>query len=213
MKQNYETLNQGYDVGEVDSFTPNRYRQFFRHLTLTDRENVILDVGCNSGVGGVILKELNARIHLIGLDCVPSNLEKLSNSIYNQKICSDSTAIPLGNGSVNRIVSGEFIEHLYEEDVHKTLNELFRILTPGGKLLLTTPNPGYLLLKIKGESVLGGSHVSEHFADKLKQRLTDVGFINLRIIGSGKVSNFVGEKFPILSIYGSYLAIADKPKS
>jgi ubiquinone/menaquinone biosynthesis C-methylase UbiE len=213
MKQNYETLNQGYDVGEVDSFTPNRYRQFFRHLALAQQENVVLDVGCNSGVGGVILKELNERFHLIGLDCVPSNLEKLSDLVYSQKICSDSTAIPLADASVDRIVSGEFIEHLYEEDVLKTLNQLFRILKPGGKLLLTTPNPDYFVLKIKGKSVISGSHVSEHFANKLKQRLADIGFVNLQIIGSGKVSKLVGENFPILSVYGSYLAIADKPMS
>jgi ubiquinone/menaquinone biosynthesis C-methylase UbiE len=209
----YALLNEGYDVAEVDSFTPNRYRQFFSHLDLKDCEKIILDVGCNSGVGGLVLKELDDRIHLIGLDCVPSNLEKLSDTVYSEKICSDSTTIPLGDNSVDRIVSGEFIEHLYEEDVLKTLRELFRILTPSGKLLLTTPNPSYILLKLKGKSVIGGSHVSEHYAETLRQKLLDIGFTNICILGSGKMSNLLGENFPIVSMYGSYLVIADKPKA
>jgi 2-polyprenyl-3-methyl-5-hydroxy-6-metoxy-1,4-benzoquinol methylase len=195
----YELLNEGYDA-EVDRFTPNRYRQFFRHLDLNEREKIVLDVGCNSGIGGEVLK----------LDCVPSNLEKLSSEVYNQKICSDSTNISLDENSVDRIVCGEFIEHLYEEDVLKTLSELFRVLTPGGKLLLTTPNPNYIRLKIEGKSVLGGPHVSEHHPGTLKHKLTDVGFVNPRILGSGKMSNFLGENFPVLSMYGSYLAIVDK---
>lgn len=208
---NYAVINEGYDVREVDSFTPNRYRQFFRHLGLNAPENVIIDVGCNSGVGGQVLKELDAQIQLVGLDCVPTNLEKLPENVYSHKICSDSTSISLDDESVHRIVSGEFIEHLYEEDVQKTLQEFFRILKPGGRLLLTTPNPDYLILKLKGQRVIGGSHVSEHPAKTLKQRLEKVGFTNLRIFGSGKASNLLGENFPILACYGSYLLIADKP--
>lgn len=211
-KVNYELLNQGYDVGEVDSFTPSRYKQFFRHLALENQRAIIIDIGCNTGVGGVVLKTLEPQIELIGLDCVSSNLDKLPENIYTDKIYSDSTNIPLENGTVHRVVCGEFIEHLYEEDVQKTFQELFRILQPGGKLLLTTPNPNYLLLKLTGRSILGGSHVSEHPANVLRKQLENVGFTKLRILGTGKASNFLGEKFPLLSFYGSYLAIADKPK-
>jgi ubiquinone/menaquinone biosynthesis C-methylase UbiE len=209
---NYAKINEGYDVREVDSFTPKRYRQFFRHLALKGEETTIIDVGCNSGVGGQVLKELDPQIQLFGLDCVPTNLEKLPQNVYSQRICSDSTTIPLADNSIQRIVSGEFIEHLYEDDVQKTLHEFCRILQPGGKLLLTTPNPDYLVLKLKGQSVIGGSHVSEHSAKKLKARLEEVGFVNIQILGSGKASNFLGENFPLLAFYGSYLLIADKPK-
>jgi SAM-dependent methyltransferase len=209
----YAEINYGYDVRDVDSFTPNRYRQFFRHLNLSDQSMIAIDVGCNSGVGGQVLKQLAPQIQLLGLDCVPDNLEKLSHEVYNHKICSDSTSIPLEDSSVQRIVSGEFIEHLYEADVEKTLHEFLRILEPGGRLLLTTPNPNYLILKLKGQSVIGGSHVSEHPAQDLRTRLEKIGFINLHILGSGKVSNYLGENFPLLALYGSYLLIADKPKA
>jgi len=36
----------------------------------------------------------------------------------------------------------EFIEYIYQADVDQTLGEIFRVLKIGGRLLLTTPNPG-----------------------------------------------------------------------
>jgi hypothetical protein len=45
---------------------------------------------------------------------------------------------------------------------------------------------------------------------ELKKELETIGFTNVKILGSGKVSRIVGEKFPIFNVYGSYLVIADK---
>jgi hypothetical protein len=36
------------------------------------------------------------------------------------------------------------------------------------------------------------------------------GFSRIRIRGSGRVSRHLGPRFPILAMYGSYLAIGDK---
>lgn len=41
------------------------------------------------------------------------------------------------------VVAGEFIEHLVYHDFIFSLKEFFRVLRPGGRLLLTTPNPEY----------------------------------------------------------------------
>jgi hypothetical protein len=77
-------------------------------------------------------------------------------------------------------------------------------------LLLTTPNPYDLKRRLRGESVLGGAHVSQHFPDALKCKLKMMGFARVNIYGSGKVSRYLGSRFPLLSIYGSYLAKGDK---
>ena len=77
-------------------------------------------------------------------------------------------------------------------------------------MLLTTPNPGYLRLKFIRGSVLGGAHLSQHHPDMMKLRLRMLGFNNVRIKGSGKVTRYLGCRFPFLPVYGSYLAVADK---
>jgi ubiquinone/menaquinone biosynthesis C-methylase UbiE len=210
MIDSYEKLNaaEGY-LDSPDPFTLERYRQFFNYFP--DQRRIVLDVGCNTGRGGATLKQLNKNLQLIGLDCNQTLLDNISNGIYEQKICSSSTTnISLESSSVDIVVAGEFIEHLYPDDVLQTLREFHRLIKPGGRLLLTTPNPGYLLLKLIGKSVIGGAHVSEHYPKKLKKELENIGFINIKILGSGKMFRLLGDRFPLLMLYGSYLAIANK---
>ena len=101
-------------------------------------------------------------------------------------------------------------DSLYPDDVEKTLQEIFRVLKIGGKILLTTPNPNDIKRRFTGGTVLGGAHVSQHDPDALKMRLKLAGFNRVKVVGSGKVSRYLGYHFPLLSIYGSYLAIGEK---
>jgi len=206
--KSYEDLNLEQEVSERDPFTLERYEQFFHHFP--KHLKTVLDVGCNTGRGGKIIKELNSNLLLTGLDCVQSRLDQLDPETYAQTICSYSTNINTKDNSFDVVVAGEFIEHLYPYDILPTLQEFYRVIRPGGRLLLTTPNPNYIKLKITGGSVLGGAHVSQHYPADLKKELEAIGFENIKLLGSGKVSRFLGEKFPLLSLYGSYLTIADK---
>ena len=109
------------------------------------------------------------------------------------------------------IVGGEFIEHVPPAQIDQTLTEFFRVLRLKGRLLLTTPNPNYLKNKFKKLSVLQEpSHLSQHYPDALAFRMRLVGFSNIRIYGSGRVSLYLGQRFPLLSVYGSYLIRGDK---
>ncbi len=208
MMQNYKELNESQVFSETDPFTVERYQQFFQHFPTSAK--TILDIGCNTGRGGSVLKKLNKDLRIIGLDCVENRLERLPLGIYDAKVCSYSTNITLGDSSIDGIVAGEFIEHLYPDDVNQTLKEFYRILKPEGRLLLTTPNPNYLLLQLTGRSVLGGAHVSQHYPADLSERLKELGFDGIKVLGSGKVYRFFGQYFPWLRVYGSYLVIANK---
>ena len=53
--------------------------------------------------------------------------------------------IPLKNNSVDFVYSSHFIEHLENKDLNKLLDEIIRILKPGGILRLSTPNFEYLV--------------------------------------------------------------------
>lgn len=208
MIETYEKLNEAQDFSETDPFTSERYRQFFRYFPT--HVKTVLDVGCNTGRGGLVLKKLNKNLNLVGLDCVISRLNKIPKGIYDQTICSYSTDISSEELFFDVVVAGEFIEHLYPKDVLQSLREFYRLLKPGGRLLLTTPNPKYMLLKLTGGSVLGGAHVSQHYPSDLIKELEKVGFINIEICGSGKVFRLLGENFPFLTLYGSYLVVANK---
>jgi len=205
----YQRLNSSDERPEKDPFTESRYRQFVRYLPTMSK--VVLDVGCNAGRGGMVLRRERKDLQLIGLDCVTAHLKKIPSDIYQQLLCCSATSIALDDASVDAVVAGEFIEHIYAQDVAKTLQECWRVLRKGGRLLLTTPNPDFLLLKARGKSVLGGPHVSQHNPRELIRLLHSIGFCPVKIAGSGRVSSLLGEHFPVFSCYGSYLALADKP--
>jgi SAM-dependent methyltransferase len=204
----YEGLNAAQAVAENDPFSVGRYQQFARHLG--NDVTRVLDVGCGTGRGGAALKSLRPETDLVGLDCVRARLASLPNGVYAQTLCGLSTRIALPDQSVDAVVAGEFIEHLADEDVDETLREFHRVLRVGGVLLLTTPNPGYLRLRITGRSVLGGAHLSQHHPAELIARLGAIGFQNCELVGSGRVSALIGERWPMLALYGSYLLKAKR---
>ncbi len=206
---NLVDANRSQRVSETDSFTPARYRQMRSHFPNHARK--ILDAGCNTGRGGLALKALNPAYELTGLDCVPERVSVLDKAVYSQTICGFSNEIPVGNNSFDVIVGGEFIEHVPPSQIDATLAEFFRVLRLKGRLLLTTPNPNYLKNKLKNLSVLSDeSHLTQHFPDALAHRMHLTGFSRIKVCGSGRVSSYLGQHFPWLSIYGSYLIQGDK---
>jgi ubiquinone/menaquinone biosynthesis C-methylase UbiE len=205
--EQYEQENLLQPEGESDTFTVERYRQFVRHAP---REvSTVLDVGCSTGRGGAELATALPQAKLWGLDVVQSRLDALP-TCYAQGIRGLSTNIPLDDQSVDVIVAGEFLEHLLPRDVDPTLCEFQRILRVGGRLLLTTPNPRYIRLKLNGGSVYGPGHLTQHYPRLLRSRLMLHGFKHVKIRGSGRVSRYAGERCPIFGMYGSYLIRADK---
>jgi 2-polyprenyl-3-methyl-5-hydroxy-6-metoxy-1,4-benzoquinol methylase len=201
-------LNREQHVSETDPFTERRYEQFVRRLPARTLD--ILDVGCNTGRGGATLKRLRPALRITGLDCVPERVAALDPIAYDLGICGFTSAVPCEAGSFDAIVAGEFIEHLPPDAVFPTLCEFFRLLRLQGQLMLTTPNPRYFKNLLQNRSVLGGAHVSQHYPANLRRRLMDIGFSHVVIRGSGRVSNILGERFPVRAAYGSYLVCAVK---
>jgi 2-polyprenyl-3-methyl-5-hydroxy-6-metoxy-1,4-benzoquinol methylase len=202
-------VNRDQSLSEADDFTEERYAQFVRHLP--SNVKAILDVGCNTGRGGAVLRRLLPTVRIDGLDCVQERLYAIADDIYDSRICSFATAIDLESASYDAIVAGEFLEHVPPEQVYATLCEFFRLLRLRGRLMMTTPNPRYLKNKLRNLSVLlEPSHVTQHYPERLGRRLMDIGFSYITVLGSGRMSRKLGEKFPILAVYGSYLILATK---
>jgi ubiquinone/menaquinone biosynthesis C-methylase UbiE len=203
----YEAQNELQVASEEDPFTLERYEQFF-HLFPKSAVRA-LDVGCNTGRGGNKLKQLNARLEIYGLDCVQARLDRLP-ACYTSGVHGLSTEIPVEDRFFDVVVAGEFLEHLYPRDVDKTLCEFQRVLRIGGRLLLTTPNPHYIKTRLQGKTVYGVSHLTQHFPKTLGLRMQMHGFSEVKILGSGKVSRYLGMHFPLRLAYGSYLVRGDK---
>lgn len=98
--------------------------------------NRILDVGAGSGwlANYFLLKD----VEVISLDISKFNIDKI-NEISGKKlgIVSDSLNLAIHNNTLDCVIASEIIEHVV--DPQKFVNQLFSILKPGGKLIITTP--------------------------------------------------------------------------
>lgn len=202
----YEDRNRVEGWHLTDSFTPLRYSQMVRSFKTTPQS--ILDIGIGSGVGGSILRARFPKSTIIGLDAV----EERTLSDLSQY---DDVKYGLAAGSIferesfDLIVAGELIEHIEPSEVDLFLREVFKILNPGGIFIFTTPNPSDVKSRIKKRSVLGGSHVSQHYIRETKIRLRMESFRVIKVEGTGNTSRFIGRKFPKF-LYGSYMIYSSK---
>jgi SAM-dependent methyltransferase len=204
----HATLNELQTVSETDPFTESRYAQFAKFLPSGPLK--ILDVGCNTGRGGAVLKRLRPDSSIYGLDLLQSRLDRLPRDVYAGTVCGSATQIPNDDETYDAVVAGEFIEHLLPIDAHRFVADAFRVLKVRGILMLTTPNPTDLKMRLRGGTCLGDAHLSQHDPKTFKTVLKMYGFAKVRVLGSGKVTWYLGSHFPWLGIYGSFFALGKK---
>ena len=99
----------------------------------------VLDVGFAGERSSAVhetLARFATRVTLIGLDL---NVERLRTLRLPRTIGGDVFALPFANETFSAVIAGELLEHL--ESPEAVLPEFSRVLQPGGRLLITTPNP------------------------------------------------------------------------
>lgn len=97
----------------------------------------VLDIACGEGYGTAALAGAGAR-SVLGVD-VSREICKHADRRYGVKtVVGSGDDIPLASESIDVIVSFETIEHLTEPE--RFLDECRRVLAPGGKLIISTPN-------------------------------------------------------------------------
>ncbi len=146
----YESACQGYvefrqSLGEQ---IPDRLRIPISRAALSDGM-FVLDIGC--GRGEVLVQAAQFGAHAIGFDYAVAALEIAAEAI-NARSDADRILIHLGNAqhlpypdnSFDRAFMLDVVEHLYPAELHQTLVEIRRVLSPGGQLIVhTMPNTWY----------------------------------------------------------------------
>lgn len=92
----------------------------------------VLDAGCGEGV---LVEEYAGRLLIEGLDPNYASAHVRTGSV---------TALPYPDGSFDRALCLDVLEHLSFDDQPKAFRELHRVLRPGGELLVSVPNLAHL---------------------------------------------------------------------
>lgn len=118
----------------------------------------LLEIGCGTGRGLEIL--VNASDHYTGIDKYESLTSELQKQ-YPQAVFKAMVIPPftgIADNSFDRVVSFQVIEHIKDDKAF--LQEIHRVLKPGGKAIISTPNKKMTLTR-------NPWHVREYFAPEL----------------------------------------------
>ncbi|GLY81309.1 class I SAM-dependent methyltransferase [Actinoallomurus iriomotensis] len=169
-------------------------------LAGADRPQVIVDVGCGDGAATRLVRRLGHTV--VGVDWSMTALRTARrHDLLLIRGGLDAPGLPLADGSVDLVIFSEVIEHLVDTD--SAVDELHRVLRPGGRLLLSTPNlaawynrgllalgvqPIFSEVSMRGVYGRPGRQVAGHLRMFTKRALTEFltarGFVCERVDGA-----------------------------
>jgi ubiquinone/menaquinone biosynthesis C-methylase UbiE len=153
------------------------------------KKDRVLDLG--SALGNISFALSPLVNHATGLDyskrAVAFAKRLLSASPFRNinfvQASAEKTRLP--SGSFDVIFSADLFEHLYPDICRKTLDECFRLLKKGGKLIIWTPNRGHILEILKNNNII------------LKKDISHVDYKSKKIL----VSDLTQRGYKILKAY------------
>ena len=176
-----------YDERAFDSpIWLQRYWQRARHriiLGYLEGREGILDVGCGSSR---IILDLPAAV---GMDILQRKLRWLRPR-HPRLVRASCDRLPFRDGRITAVINSEVIEHV--PDTPEVWTEMWRVLRPGGTLILGTPDYGrwlWWVLEWVYGMLLPGAYAKEHIThftrQELDRRLRAAGYevLDCRYVG------------------------------
>lgn len=194
MRINNKKISGGYQYYALTKGNPiqrqwhkNRH-SLIRYLNFFKKNDYILDAGCGSG--NVIFEFSNDVKGIVGLDSNKDCIIFINKKIKEMKIKNvdvkeiDLLNFKLKNRKFDKIIMTEVIEHFSKKDVEKLLQEIKKVLSSKGEILITTPNyhsPWILLESIidlfnLSPKLWGEQHLIKFTSGNLSDILKDSGF-------------------------------------
>jgi len=136
----------------------------------------ILDVASGAGFGLQMLRAASGCP--IGLDYDPEALREVRRLEKTAPLINaDATCLPLASASIDLVVSFETLEHV--PDPGAMIKEIRRVLKPGGRLVLSTPNRSF---GPPERHTSNPYHIKEFTTDELRELLGEA-FAEVKIYG------------------------------
>lgn len=145
------------------NITENMYLRYgLMALNMVNLPIDLVDLGCGTGACDIVISDKRPLARITGVDLAPQGTTL---PIFCQFIQGEVTDTGLPDASFDYALSCEVLEHL--DEPQKLIDEMYRLLRPGGKAMLTTP---YL------NRLPSGEHVWEFDTKDVEEMFFKAGF-------------------------------------
>jgi SAM-dependent methyltransferase len=183
-----EVLRSYYHRVHADhGYTPSRAEPFLHELHATmlrklerlflthvPRGGLVLDAGCGRSLFTEIRPDWPFRIVAADVDH-PLLLSRKREFADVRWLAAGAHPLPFRDAAFDALFAGELIEHL--PDPRPGIDEFRRVVRPGGRLILTTPNRHRLAnVADRSDRPYSPDHLSELSYDEVRTLLADGGF-------------------------------------
>jgi SAM-dependent methyltransferase len=224
--------SKGRSAGAGSSWWKNvdylRLKDLAIHLLDPKPGTKVLDVGCADGAMMVYCGLTGATVHGVDLD---ADAVKHANALLRRyqctggAHCADASKLPFPDDTFDGVISGDFVEHITDDVKVAVFREIRRVLKPGARMVVKTPNLSYLRMSLRwkqlralasGKSPFGfkiphteGTDNPEHIGLVTRWQLRDAalaaGFLNygfvyapLRRFGPSKAVEVLSTEVPLV---------------
>ena len=165
------------------SFVQTRLEEITAEFAPYRKNNRLLDVGC--GAGNLLQAARKNGWNAQGLDVAPNSIKHVR-SLGFEVFQGELKQANFPTGHFDVITAAELLEHLPEP--RQLLDEVARVLRPGGLFWTTTPHARGLSARVLGinwRCVWPPEHLQLFSVSGLKNLLREVGFRNIRVKTTG----------------------------
>jgi ubiquinone/menaquinone biosynthesis C-methylase UbiE len=156
------------------------------------RDAAILDVGC--GTGEHLKRALRHGLNAAGVEPAPAMLAAARRGVPDARIEEGvATSLPFSDGEFDAVIMIEVLRYLDRSEIERSLREARRVLSPGGKLLVTLVNRWALdgfYLHQRVRQLVKRSSFNEvnpfcmfHTPGSARRLLEEAGFTNVKTEG------------------------------
>ncbi len=163
-------------------------------------KNIILDAGCGTGSNIIFFNQFGTTY---GIDISPIATKFCQIRGIKNVVTGDVSKLPYKNNFFDIVSCMDVLEHIENEE--KVIKEIFRVLKPGGELLLTVPALPFLFSKHDNAQ----GHFRRYNRKYLRKMLLLSGFEEERISYFNTLLSFPIIILRLLSKFESFSSLAD----
>lgn len=131
----------------------------------------VLEAGCGEGYGADLIASVARRV--VAVDYDATTVEHVRARYPRvQVLAANLAAVPMPDEAVDVVVNFQVIEHLWDQP--QFITECLRLLRPGGRLLMSTPNR--ITFTPGSDTPVNPFHTRELNAAELRELLEEGGF-------------------------------------